>query len=115
MRRLAGVPEVAAALGLVRRDFLMMTSYRTTAISSAISLVLGLALFHFLSRLVRIEAFESPDDYYAYVVVGLVILQVLNSTFMTIPGGVRQELVAGGFAQLPLSPLGGRPAGSARN
>jgi ABC-2 type transport system permease protein len=106
VRRLAGVPEVAAALGLLRRDFLTMTSYRTTAISSAISLVLGLALFHFLSRLVRIEAFESPDDYYAYVVVGLVILQVLNSTFMTIPGSVRQELVAGTFERLVLSPFG---------
>jgi ABC-2 type transport system permease protein len=106
VRRLLGAPDLAAGLGVLRRDFLMMKSYRTTAVSSVISLVLGLALFHFLSRLVRIETFESPDAYYAYVVVGLVILQVLNSTFMTLPGGVRQELVAGTFERLVLSPFG---------
>jgi ABC-2 type transport system permease protein len=97
---------VAAGIGLVRRDLLMTTSYRTTAISSAISLVLGLALFHFLSRLVHIDAFASPDDYYAYVVIGLVILQVLNSTFVTVPTVLRQELVAGTFERLVLSPFG---------
>jgi ABC-2 type transport system permease protein len=98
--------DLAAGLSVLRRDFLLTTSYRMTVVSSAISLVFGLALFHFLSRLVRLEAFESPDAYYAYVVVGLVILQVLNSTFMTVPGAVRQELVAGTFERLVLSPFG---------
>lgn len=106
MRRRAGARDAAAVLSVLRRDLLVMTSYRMTMVSAAVSLVLGLALFHFLSQLVRIAAFESADAYYAYVVVGLVILQVLNSTFMTVPGAVRQELVAGTFERLVLSPFG---------
>ena len=106
MRRVAASPDLAAALALVRRDLLLAASYRTTAISSAVSLVLGLALFHFLSRLVSLDAFADPDAYFAYIVVGLVILQVLNSTFVSVPSGLQQELVAGTFERLVLSPFG---------
>jgi ABC-2 type transport system permease protein len=59
---------------------------------------------------VRLDAFESADAYYAYVVVGLVILQVLNSAFTAVPGGVRQELMTGTFERLVLSPFGAKRA-----
>jgi ABC-2 type transport system permease protein len=106
MRRPELSPDAAAALALLRRDWTLTVSYRATLVSTAVSLVLGIALFHFLSRLVRIEAFATPDEYFAYVVVGLAILQVLNSTFTTLPGVARQELVAGTFERLVLSPFG---------
>lgn len=106
MTRDAASREAAAALAIVRRDLLTSASYRTTFASTAVSLVLGLTLFYFLSRLVRFEGFGTPEAYYAYVVVGLVILQILNSTFVTVPNAVRQELVAGTFDRLVLSPFG---------
>jgi ABC-2 type transport system permease protein len=99
-------PDAAAAMALIRRDWIITTSYRTPLISSTVSLILGLVLFHFISRLVHIESFSSPDDYFAFVVVGLAILQVLNSAFGALPGAARQELVAGTFERLVLSPFG---------
>jgi ABC-2 type transport system permease protein len=99
-------PDAAAAVALMRRDWLIATSYRTPLISSTVSLIFGIVLFHFISRLVRIDSFRSPDDYFAFVVVGLAILQVLNSAFSTLPGAARQELVAGTFERLVLSPFG---------
>ena len=106
MTRPTPSPEVAAALALIRRDWLVTSSYRAPLVSSTVSLVLGIVLFHFLSRLVSISAFRSPDDYFAFVVVGLVILQVLNSAFTTLPSATRQELVAGTFERILLSPFG---------
>ena len=106
MRRFDVSPDAAAAFALLRRDWILTVSYRTTMVSSAVSLMLGIALFHFISRLVRIESFSTADEYFAYVVVGLVILQVLNSAFTSLPGAARQELVAGTFERLALSPFG---------
>jgi len=106
MRRPELSPDVAAAVAVMRRDWLITTSYRTPLISSTVSLIFGLVLFHFISRLVHIDAFQSPDDYFAFVVVGLAILQVLNSAFSTLPSVARQELVAGTFERLVLSPFG---------
>ena len=101
----------ARAIGaLVRRDLVTFLSYRTRVISLALGSLFGLALFHFISRLVRVEQFETPDEYYAFVVVGLVILQPLTSTLGTGPSVLRQELVAGTFERLVLSPFG--PVGS---
>lgn len=106
MKRPALSPDAVAAVALFRRDLMLTISYRTTLVSTVLSLVFGLVLFHFISRLVRIDAFASPDEYFAYVVVGLVILQVLNSAFTSLPGSARQELVAGTFERLVLSPFG---------
>jgi ABC-2 type transport system permease protein len=106
MRRPGLSVDAAAALALMRRDWLVTASYRTPLVSTTVSLILGIVLFHFLSRLVRIDAFRTPDEYFAFVVVGLVILQVLNSAFTTLPGMARQELVAGTFERLVLSPFG---------
>lgn len=63
---------------------------------------------YYFSRLVGggVKPFTGPDDYYAYAVIGLVILAVLNSTLAGPPGLVRAELMAGTFERLYLSPFG---------
>jgi ABC-type multidrug transport system permease subunit len=68
--------------------------------------LLSLAIFYYVSRLVRVKELGSHDEYFAYVVIGLVILQVLNSSFSTLPVALRGELVTGTFERLVLSPLG---------
>jgi ABC-2 type transport system permease protein len=94
-----------AFLAVVRRDLAIYMSYRTRLLSQAASTLFSLALFYYVSRLVHVRGFESPDKYYAFVVVGLSLLSVIYACFIT-PGLVRQELVAGTLDRLVLSPFG---------
>jgi ABC-2 type transport system permease protein len=94
-----------AAMGLVRRDWLTFASYRTQLVSTVVGLVTSLALYHFISKLVQVETFPTPEDYFAFVVVGMVIIQILQST-LGVAQTLRSELVAGTFERLVLSPFG---------
>ena len=95
-----------AAAALVKRDALIFASYRTRFVTQFLNAAFTLTLFYFVSRLVRVQPFGSPDDYYAFAVVGLVILQVITATLLTTSSTVRQELVAGTFERLVVSPFG---------
>jgi ABC-2 type transport system permease protein len=98
--------DLSAASALVRRDFQVALSYRTRFLSHLLSIFFTLTLFHFISRLVRVPSFGSPAAYYAFAVIGLITLQVLNSTLTLPPAVLRQELVAGTFERLLVSPFG---------
>jgi ABC-2 type transport system permease protein len=102
----AVVLHAEAALAVLRRDLQVFVSYRLRLITQFLSVFFSLTLFYYLSRLVRVEAFPTPDAYYAFAVIGLIILSVLNSTLGTPPALVRQELVAGTFERIALSPFG---------
>jgi ABC-2 type transport system permease protein len=95
-----------AAWGVVRRDAIIFMTYRTQAISQILSMVFQLTTFYFISRLLRAQGFGKPSDYFAFVVVGLAIMQVLISTLGLAPGQVRQELVAGTMERFIVSPFG---------
>ncbi len=95
-----------AALAVMRRDYQIMLSYRVQLVSTIVSAFLTLTIFYYVSRLVRVGAFPSPDDYYAFVVVGIVILQILSSVMVGPPNILRQELLAGTFERIVLSPFG---------
>lgn len=96
----------AGALAVMRRDFRIALSYRFRFFGGILTAFFSLTLFYYVSRLVRVEQFSSPDAYYGFVVAGLVILQVLQSTLMTPSTTVRTELVAGTFERLVVSPYG---------
>jgi ABC-2 type transport system permease protein len=98
--------QFAAALALLRRDVTVFLSYRLRFVTQLLGSFFSITLFHFLSRLVHASPFASPDAYYAYAVVGLLILAVLNSTLSAPAGMMRQELVAGTFERLYVSPFG---------
>lgn len=95
-----------AALGVLHRDLLIFVSYRLRFLAIMLSSFFSLTLFYYLSRLLEVSSFESPDAYYAFAVVGLVVLQIMNSTLSTPPTLVRQELVAGTFERMVVSPFG---------
>lgn len=97
---------VRAAIAIFKRDLAVFTSYRTRPIGQVVSAVAMLIMFRYMSRLVHVSFFRSSNDYFAFVVVGIVTLQVLTSTLSTPPALVRQELVAGTFERLVLSPFG---------
>jgi ABC-2 type transport system permease protein len=98
--------DLRSAWGLVRRDFLVAISYRTRFLSHLASIFFTLTLFHFISRLVRVPSFGSAEAYYTFAVIGLITLQVLNSTLGMPPALLRQEMVAGSFERLLVSPFG---------
>jgi ABC-2 type transport system permease protein len=97
---------LTAGGAVVRRDLLTMLSYRARFFTQLLSVFFSLTLFFYISRLVRVESFGSGDAYYAFAVIGLVILQLVNSTMQTPPMTLRQELVAGSFERIVASPGG---------
>jgi ABC-2 type transport system permease protein len=97
---------VAGVGAVVVRDFRIFTSYRLRFLSEIATAVLSVTLFYFVSRLVTGGAFKSPQEYFAYTIVGLAMLQVLAAAIVALPVSVRQELVAGTFERILVSPLG---------
>jgi ABC-2 type transport system permease protein len=100
------VSNLRALAAIFRRDWTVFTSYRTRLISHVLSSVSMIFMFRFTSRLVHVSMFRTSDEYFGFAVVGVVTLQVLTSTLTTPPASVRQELVAGTFERLVLSPFG---------
>src|SRR3954463_7705313 len=101
------VPALLSAAGAIfKRDLLLFASYRTRPFSILFSTAVSLTLFYYLSRLVRSPAVGTPDDYYGFVVVGLIIFGVLTSTLSIPVATLRAELQAGTFERMVLSPFG---------
>ncbi len=94
-----------AFLAIMRRDLHVYLSYRTRIVSQVLTAMFSLTLFYYVSRLVHLSSFKSPGSYFGFVVIGLALVSVMYSCFM-IPELVRQELVAGTFDRLLLSPFG---------
>ncbi|HVO55200.1 MAG TPA: ABC transporter permease [Solirubrobacterales bacterium] len=98
--------QLRAVAAIFQRDLRIFLSYRALALSTAFSSVFSVALFYYVARLLSVKEFKSPDDYFAFVVVGLVILAVVQST-LVLSAALRAELVAGTFERVLLSPFGG--------
>jgi ABC-2 type transport system permease protein len=94
-----------AFLAVMRRDLRVYLSYRTRLISQILTSVFSLTLFYYVSRLVHVSGFGSHNAYFGFVVVGISLVGVMYSCF-SIPELVRQELIAGTFDRLLLSPFG---------
>jgi ABC-2 type transport system permease protein len=100
-------PALLSAAGAIfKRDLLLFASYRTRLFSTLFTTAVSLTLFYYVSRLVRSDKVGTPDQYFAFVVVGLMIFGVLTSTLSTPVGTVRAELQAGTFERMVLSPFG---------
>jgi ABC-2 type transport system permease protein len=95
-----------AAAAVVRRDAIIFLSYRGRFFSQIFSGFFSIAVFYYVSRLVSAHSFHSSNQYFAFVVVGLATFGVLTSTLVTLPADIRQELVAGTFERILLSPFG---------
>lgn len=97
---------LAAVAGIVRRDAELFWSYRLRAVTRTLGVFFNLTLFYYVSRLVSVKAFPSPDDYFAFAAVGVLVLTVLTASIAALPLGVRQEFVAGTFERFAVSPAG---------
>ena len=95
-----------AGMGIVRRDARLFLSYRTRLLSQLLTIFFSISIFYYLSRLVHVGTFRSPDAYFGYAVIGIAILHVVTASVSGLPPMLRQELVAGTFERLVLSPAG---------
>jgi ABC-2 type transport system permease protein len=100
------VRHFAAAGAIFKRDLLLFASYRARLFTTFFTMAVSLTLFYYVSRLVTSKQVGSPDEYYAFVVVGLIIFGVLTSTLSTPVATLRAELQAGTFERMVLSPFG---------
>lgn len=96
----------SAAGAICKRDWLVFSSYRTRLFTTFFTTAVSLTLFYYVSRLVTSPRVGTPDDYYAFVVVGVVIFGVLTSTLVTPVSTLRAELQAGTFERMLVSPFG---------
>jgi len=97
--------HLAPAVAILKRDFLVAWSYRIRFFVGLFGSFATLIVFYYVSRLVAVEEF-SPDEYFAFVTIGILIFQVLTAT-LTVPYMMlRQELVAGTFERMLLAPGG---------
>jgi len=101
--------DAAGAVAILKRDYVVFRSYRLRFLSEVVAASLGVALFYYVSRLVSGGGFESSDEYFAYAVVGLAVLEVLTAALMAMPLSLRQELVAGTFERALVSAFGPVP------
>lgn len=99
------VAYAGALYAVVARDMRIFASYRARAFTQLAGLVLTMTIFYYVSRLVDVGQFETGDDYFAFVVAGLLIMLVLQAA-ATAPAALRQELVAGTFERNLVSPMG---------
>jgi ABC-2 type transport system permease protein len=97
---------LAGASAVFMRDFRLWTSYRTRSISTVFSAIAGVTLFYYVSRLVQSPHVGSPDDYFGFVVVGTVTLEILTSTLTTPLATLRAELLSGNLERIVVSPYG---------
>jgi ABC-2 type transport system permease protein len=98
--------ELTAVWALVRRDWLVQRSYRLRIVSQVASMCFSVVLFHFIAQLVHVSSFRTPEAYFAFALVGLITLQVLNSTLHSPPGALQGELASGSFERFVISPFG---------
>lgn len=100
------IASVDAAAAVLKRDIIVFRSYRLRFLGAVLTGFASVALIYYISRLVSVQPFENPDQYFAFAVVGLVIVEILFSTIGSVPARVRQELVAGTFEKFVVSPFG---------
>lgn len=95
-----------AVLAVFVRDLLVYLSYRGRLPGQLITVILIVSLLHSFSRLVTSPEFPTPEDYFAFALIGVVILRALTLSFSSLALSMRQELVAGTFERLATSALG---------
>jgi ABC-2 type transport system permease protein len=98
--------HAAAAAAIVERDARLFMSYRLRPFGLLIGPVTTVALFYYVSRLVDAKELGASDGYFAYVVIGIVALDVLTAALGGTPATLRQELVAGTFERQVVSGFG---------
>jgi ABC-2 type transport system permease protein len=94
-----------AVMATMKRDASIFFSYRFRVVSQVLTMLFSLTIFFYIGKLVRPGAIGPKDQYFAYVVVGIITTSVLTSALGSAQI-IRMELIAGNFERVLVSPLG---------
>lgn len=101
-------PRVIALAAFVRRDWVIMRSYRLPFAMDLASTAFMLALFFFLGRLVdqaEIAALEGiGGGYFAFAIVGMAVLRLVQSALQSFTTKMRHEQTTGTLEALLATP-----------
>lgn len=100
---------VASIVGsFLRRDWTIARSYKLPFVLELASVLMGLAMFLFVGRLIDDRPHPiSPDlreGYFAFVVIGLSVVRIAQSTFTSFSAKLRQEQTTGTLEALLSTP-----------
>lgn len=96
---------LGAVWATVRRDAAIFASYRLRFLTQILTMLFSLGTFYYIAKLVRPDAVGTRNHYFAFVVVGIVIVSVLTAALATAQTA-RLELMQGNFERMLISPLG---------
>lgn len=99
---------VGAIMATVQRDARIYFSYRFRWVSQILGVFLTLTMFFYIAKLVRPGVVGPTGAYYAYLVIGILLMGVLTAA-LTTSTNVRVELMQGNFERIMVSPLGPIP------
>lgn len=91
---------------ILQRDARIFWSYRFRPLRELVGTILAVILFYQLAQLISTARFPTPAAYFEYAAVGLALMPLLRAGLATPPAALREELLAGTFERLALSPLG---------
>jgi len=105
-------PALAAlntALAFVRRDFLIAASYKTAFAADALGIVFKVITFYYIGAIFGGRVAPSPDsighDYFAFLLVGIALLDFVHTSLTTFSQSVRESQMAGTLEVVLLSPI----------
>jgi hypothetical protein len=96
---------LGAMFATVRRDAAIFVRYRFRFAAGILGMLFSLTTLYYIAKLVRPDAVGARGHYYAFVVVGIVIVAVLTAA-LTTSQIIRMELMQGNFERMLISPLG---------
>lgn len=89
-----------------RKDFQVAWSYRGTFIVGAIGTFYQLVIFRFVSKLIGGgQVIGSPDEYFRFVVVGIILTGVLRAATSSAAANARRDQVEGTLEVLAAQPM----------
>jgi ABC-2 type transport system permease protein len=101
MRRYIDVVSMFA-----RKDFRIAWSYRGTFIVGAFAIFYQLVIFRFVSQLIgRGHVIGSPDQYFRFVVVGIILTGILRAATGSAASNARRDQVEGTLEALAAQPM----------
>jgi ABC-2 type transport system permease protein len=110
--------EVAKLGAFVRRDFLVMLSYRVVFVSELLALALQALLFSFIDKMIDTSALPSyggvATGYLEFALIGVALSMATGLLLARVATAVRQEQMIGTFEALLVTPtaVGTLQAGS---
>jgi ABC-2 type transport system permease protein len=102
------VAEIGKVPAFLRRDFLVMLSYRVAFVSDILAIGVQAAMFGFLAQLVDPSVLPSYNGvetgYFEFVIVGVVIATVSGLLLQKVSTAIRQEQMIGTLEALLVTP-----------